>query len=91
MISFIMPLYGAGVKRPSIFDAALVRERLPSSNRNAGVDTSMSIERGSVPNVAGTVFAAVFAAPAYGTTRRWLTCSVLVAILPWAWSLGVTA
>jgi hypothetical protein len=45
MISFIMPLYGAGVKRPSIFDAALVRERLPSSNRNAGVDTRKRAER----------------------------------------------
>ncbi len=93
-----MPLYGEGLKRPSIFGTALFINDLLSYDRNAGVDSTKHVERGRVLTVNETVarFPLVDGRDLRGA-GVWYDATmvqsqrVLVEILHWACSLGATA
>src|SRR5919106_3247372 len=56
----LMPLYGRGLKRPSVFKVALALNDLLSSRRNAGVKRAIRLPKGRLTSAAET--AALFPA-----------------------------
>jgi glycerol-3-phosphate dehydrogenase len=93
----VMPLYGEGLKRRSVFGAALLANDLLSCRRNAGVDSAKRIGRGRLLSVGETVsrFPLVDRRELRGA-GLWYDATmlnsqrVLIEILHWACSLGAT-
>jgi glycerol-3-phosphate dehydrogenase len=97
-LACLMPLYGEGMKRPSLFRTALFINDLLSWDRNAGVDSEKRIPHGRLLNVAETVSqfplvdrkdlcgAGLWHDAAMVSSER-----LLIEILHWACSLGATA
>jgi glycerol-3-phosphate dehydrogenase len=94
----LMPLYGDGLRRPSVFAAALRANDLLSYRRNAGLDPEHCIGEGRVLGAEETVerFPLVDRAGLRGA-GLWHDAvmassqRVLIEVLHWACSLGATA
>lgn len=55
--SFLMPLYGQGMKRPQVFRVAFLLDRLLGPDRNRGVSEAQALRRGSILSPAEVVAA----------------------------------
>ncbi len=94
----LMPLYGKGAKRPSIFRAALLMNDFMSRNRNIGICAQRQLPSGCVIDSTETekIFPAVDTKGLKGGAV-WYDVSMpdsqrlLIELLRWASDLGVTA
>ncbi len=94
----LMPLYGDGMRKPSVFRAAMLMNDTLSARRNVGVPPQNHLPTGSMlsPDEAVGVFPRVDRDGLRAVARWWdgrMTCSprVVIEIARWACALGATA
>lgn len=94
----LMPLYGRGLRRPSVFALAMALDDLLARDRNAGVDPRLRLERGRILSPEATrELCPALPEPALRGAALWNDAfmphapRVLIEILRWAASCGAGA